>query len=662
MTRSGRFASWERRRIVGMACGAALLLGPWVVLVAPDAAIAWTPPASGRLTPTPCTDDPAFLCGSVTVPIDREDPAHGTLDITFNVIPHRDPTSTETDAVFSVSGGPGYSTIESGRYDWAYMLDRVAEERDVVLIDARGTGSTAIRCTALQHGQFRPAQILEAIGACGDQLGPDADRYGTGDVAMDVEAVREALGYPAIDLVMGSYGGVLEQAYAVRYPQRVRSIVSDATFPVTDPMHVLDVGFATPDTYVRAVTLDCQRAPSCADSHPDPGALFTWLAHRVAHHPVVGDVLDSSNHLRHVVVDDTELAVIVHSADKNPGQLAGVAEALRAGDRVPLLRMGADNPIGLNAPSGNPLYFSYGDTFAAFCNDVDAPWDRSSSIADRQLAYDAYIASLTEDAFAPLTVKGWLGFSFPDQCIRWPAPDRFVPAVPEGAVFPNAPTLVLSGDLDTNVPMPSSQIVADEFPNSTLVTIEGAGHTPMGYSDCADRIAATFVETLAIGDTTCASEPSFVWAVIPSFPEHASDAEQAQKIPGATDRSSDSDRKVATAAMRTVLDGFIRSFWQTGSEPGLRGGAFVADYGGPRRAEITFEVTRFVDDLAVSGRVWWTYASGALEGDLEFRGASAGSVHLTGDFGAGFAGNHYGAVKIRGTIGLHEVALQILAN
>ena len=618
------------KRFVGLVCGATLLLGTWVGAAPADAAritvgeitrtrrpwpvrlvssnaaarravVAWTPPTGARVTPTPCQDDPAFLCGRLNVPIDREHPAHGTFNITFNVIPHRDPTSTETDAVFSVSGGPGYSTIESGRYDWAYMLDRVAEERDIVLIDARGTGSTAIRCTDLQHGQFRPAKILEAIGACGDQLGPDADRYGTGDVAMDVEAVRTALGYPAIDLVMGSYGGVLEQAYAVRYPQRVRSIVSDATFPVTDPMHVLDLGFGVPDTYVRAVTLDCQRAPSCANAHPDPGALFTWLVHRVAQQSVVGDALDSSNHLRHVVVDDTELAVIIHSSDKNTAQLASAAQALSAGDPVPLLRLGADSPIGLNADSGNPLYFSYGDTFAAFCNDVDAPWDRSSSITDRKLAYDAYIASLPEEAFAPLTVQGWVGFSFPDQCIRWPAPDRFVPAVPPGAVFPNTPTLVLSGDLDTNVPTPSSQMVADEFPNATLVIIEGAGHTPMGYSDCADEIAATFVETLLVGDTTCASEPSFVWAVIPSFPVRASDADEAQKIPGATDRSTAFDRKVATAAMRTVLDGFIRSFWYSGSEPGLRGGALLSDYGGPRRAKLTFEGARFVGGLGCFG-------------------------------------------------------------
>jgi pimeloyl-ACP methyl ester carboxylesterase len=584
------------------------------------------------------------------------------LDITFNIIPHRDPASTAADAVFSVSGGPGYSTIESGRDSWSFILDRMAKERDIVLIDARGTGPNAIRCLPLQHGQFRPSQLLETIGACGEQLGPDADRYGTGDVAMDTEAVREALGYPEIDMVMGSYGGVLEQAYAVRYPQRVRSIISDATFPVTDPMHVLDLGFGVPELYVRAATLDCQRAPSCASAHPDSGALFIWLAHRVAQHPVTGDALDSSNQPRHVVVDDTELAAIVGASNLNPGELVGAAEALRGGDPAPLLRLGADSPFVLNGSSGNPLYFSYGDTFAATCNDADAPWQRSSSIADRERDYDRYIASLPEDAFAPLSVPGWAAFQFPNACIRWPAPDRFTPAVPDGAVFPNTPTLVMSGDLDVYQPTSSSQIVADEFPNSTLLTIAGAGHVPMGYSGCARQIAATFVETLQTGDTSCSSEPAFVWPVTASFPQHAHDATEADKIPGGTDHSTTRGRRVATAVMRGVLDSLMRGTFVSGSKPGLRGGTFISDYGAPGRATLTFKGARFVEDVAIWGSVSWTYASGALEGDLKIRGANIGRVRLTGDFGAGFLNNHYGAVKIKGVIARHKVALQIPAN
>jgi pimeloyl-ACP methyl ester carboxylesterase len=675
-------------RIVGLVCGATLLLGSVAVpagatsvtldggtglrqpppvpmlstAAARRAAAAWIPPAAARVTPTPCHADPTFLCGSVRVPIDRAHPSHGTLDIPFNVLPHRDPASSATDAVFSVAGGPGFSTI-AGRDNWS--SDPLAEERDIVLIDARGTGQTVIRCPRLQHGRFRPSQLRETVGRCGEHLGEDADRYGTGDVAMDTEAVRRALGYPAIDMVMGSAAGVLEQAYAVRYPHRVRSIVSDATFPVTDPMHAFDVGFGMPGNDVRVAVLDCQRAPSCADAHPDPGAVFTWLAHRVAHHPLVGDSLDPSNHLRHVVVDDTELAAIIGASELHPGELAGAAQALRNGDPAPLLRLGADSPIVLNPNYGNPSFRfnqSFGDYVAATCNDADAPWRRSWSIDRRERAYHRYFASLPTDAFAPFSMRGWEVWKIADLCIRWPAPDRFTPAVPRHAVFPNTPTLVLSGDFDINVPTFWSQIVADEFPNSTLVSVAGTGHTPLGWTyGCAQRIAARFVETLLVGDTTCASQPDFVWPVTPSFPVHARDAEQARRITGETDRSTASDRRVATAAMRGVLDALIHG--TSGRTPGLRGGTFLCDCRHPWRAKLTFRGARFVDDVAMRGRISWAYASGKLEGDLKIRGAGNGAVHLTGDWSAmAGIGNHYGAIEIRGTIDGRRVALRIPAN
>jgi pimeloyl-ACP methyl ester carboxylesterase len=387
------------------------------------------------------------------------------------------------------------------------------------------------------------------------------------------------------------------------------------------------------------------------------------LAHRVARHPVVGDVAYPLNHQRHVVVDDTELAVIVGASELYPGELIGAAQALRDGDPAPLLRLGADaGPFVVNGPFyGTAPFDSAGDYVAAICNDVDTPWQRSWSVDRRERAYHRYFASLPEDAFAPLSVRGWEVFAIADLCIRWPAPDRFTPAVPHDAVFPTTPTLVLSGDFDIAVPMSSSQLVADEFPNSTLLTVAGTGHTPLNWTyGCAERIAATFVETLSVGDTTCASHPDFVWPVTASFPVHARDAEEAREIPGSTDRSTASDRRVATAAMRGVLDALIHG--HSGRALGLRGGTLLSDYHHPWRGKITFKGARFVDDVAIWGGISWINATGTLEGDLKIRGAGSGRVHLTGDFGGGWLDSNYGAVKIRGMIDGRRVALQIPAN
>ena len=92
-------------------------------------------------------------------------------------------------------------------------------------------------------------------------LGADADRYGTGDVALDIEAVRQALGYPQLSYFGPSYGSVAVQAYAVRFPQRLRVIVIDAGLPVSDHAHSKTWGLDVPQG-VRAEHDACLPARS----------------------------------------------------------------------------------------------------------------------------------------------------------------------------------------------------------------------------------------------------------------------------------------------------------------------------------------------------------------------------------------------------------------
>ena len=96
---------------------------------------------------------------------------------------------------------------------------------DLVLIDPRGTGrSGAINCPDLQNGFRNYPAFQTAVESCGRQLGAAADRYGSGDVALDVEDVRKALGYDQIDYYGFSYGPVPEQGYAARFPQHVHAL------------------------------------------------------------------------------------------------------------------------------------------------------------------------------------------------------------------------------------------------------------------------------------------------------------------------------------------------------------------------------------------------------------------------------------------------------
>jgi pimeloyl-ACP methyl ester carboxylesterase len=442
----------------------------------------WHLPARATATPKPCDDDPAWLCGSVRVPLDRANRSGKKLHIAFELLSARSKKLRRPSPVVVTAGGPGGSTTFE-RYFWAFVMQRMNRTRDLLLIDPRGTGkSGALRCGRLQRGWNSVEELESDVAACGRKLGDAADRYGSGDIAMDVDAVRRALGYRKINYVTSSYGTVHEQAYAVRFPEHLRAIVADSGFMVTDPPHMWLWGFGKPERFVRVVSLACSRAPACAAAHPDAGEQFADLVRRVADEPITGTAFDAFGEPHEVVIDEPQLAAIVDNQTFNPGEIAAAAAAFNDGDPAPLLRLAAETPLW-PGDQGRLREFSMGANAATYCNDQDSVWQRDQSPEQRRQAYAAALEALPDDAFASFTVHGWAGYFWPTFCIEWPAPDRFVPAVPQGATVPDVPVLVLTGDLDTAVPTEMAEQLTAVFPDATVVRIAGAGHTAMAWGD-----------------------------------------------------------------------------------------------------------------------------------------------------------------------------------
>lgn len=96
-------------------------------------------------------------------------------------------------------GGPGSSSRYFGD------LDELAARRTLLLVDPRGTG-----------GSDRPT----------DRTAYDLEHY-----AADVEALREHLGLPALDLLGHSHGGFVAMQWAGSHPERVGMLVLASTAP-----------------------------------------------------------------------------------------------------------------------------------------------------------------------------------------------------------------------------------------------------------------------------------------------------------------------------------------------------------------------------------------------------------------------------------------------
>jgi hypothetical protein len=157
--------------------------GSTMLAVVAVAALLGTESAAGAAAPlTKCTEVkgvPSALCGSVDVPLDRANPAAGTTTVAFALVPRRNAAAPSAGTILFNPGGPGAATIvDAARIaeGFAPLLDR----RDLLLVDPRGTGrSSPLVCRALDPALvFAPrARFIDAIGACGRELGPSAGHY-----------------------------------------------------------------------------------------------------------------------------------------------------------------------------------------------------------------------------------------------------------------------------------------------------------------------------------------------------------------------------------------------------------------------------------------------------------------------------------------------------
>jgi len=457
--------------------------------------------ASSRARLVPCSFDAAWLCGDVRVPLDRAHPNRGTIPIAFYVHRHRSGKAAPRP-IFATPGGPGGSGFEMSEF---FDGTALAADRDIVLIDPRGSGrSQAIVCPDLQNGWHGDAQYQAAVAACGRQLGESADRYGSGDVAMDVDAVRQALGYDTFDYYAWSYGSVTEQAYAARFPEHLHALAIDAGMPATDPGHAWTWSFDVAHALPRIGALLCRRT-NCSGDVP---AAISYLAAQLRAHPIVAQLGAAR-----VVVDEPELVNILRfGGDRyqmlDPQTIVGAAAELAHGDTDLLRNLALARPPCCE-DQGSVGESSQGDNVAAFCNDMDFVWNRSDAVEIRRLKYHAAVAGLPKDAAAPFSIAGWNAFNGTDLCLEWPAPERFVPAVPAGADLSRVPAIIFSGDVDAVVSTEITRRLLKVFPHAAFVSVAGAGHPTIGWRrDCVPGIAVHFFDTLHAGNTRCASKPA----------------------------------------------------------------------------------------------------------------------------------------------------------
>lgn len=447
------------------------------------AVLAASPVAAARIHLEPCELPGVAVparCGTYEVYEDREARAGRTIPLRVVVLSTAD-EGLRRQAIVPFAGGPGESTVSwaagmAGAY--AGLLD----ERDILLVDYRGTGeSNPLFCPYQEEGRgvdealasFLP---IDLVDDCRQALAARADltQYTTPNIVDDVDEVRRALGYETVDLFGASYGTRAVLVYLRRHPEAVRTAVIEGVVPTDARMPVSLARDA--QEALEGWLRECAEDAGCAAAFPDPaGDLARALARLEAEAPTL-EVVDPRSggtvplHLTlNAFVQGLRYMLYTPlNALKIPAYLHAAAE----GDWAPMAQSAYTVGGLLMASVPDGLYLS-----------VTCAED---------------VAAIGPNAVA-LQTGTFLGdFRLRQQlaaCAEWPTGE-----LPEGfdePVVSDAPVLIVSGERDPATPLRWAHQVQEFLPASAHVVVSDAAHTWFGLegTECLDALHLRLIET-----------------------------------------------------------------------------------------------------------------------------------------------------------------------
>jgi pimeloyl-ACP methyl ester carboxylesterase len=449
-----------------------------------------------QLEPCRITAGPAYPsikaeCGTMQRPLNPADDDSPMISLRVAVVAALNLTP-QPDPVVPVAGGPGQSSVEFYA-SHAPAFEDLRRERDILLVDQRGTGeSTRLDCEFdedVVEGSYSVAETRAAATACLEAL-PHDPRYFTTSIAVtDLEAVRDALGYPTLNLYGISYGTRVAQHYARRYPDSTRSIILDGVVPpqislgpeiATESQRAVDRAFAR-----------CAASADCSERFPGLAEKFAALVEMLRAVPQTVSVPHpNTGRIETMTFGSSELSAAVRLLAYHPSSVALLpllVDEAAGGDLVPL----AAQYRLVSLTLGDAL--ALGMHNAVMCSE-DAPFfDRT------MIDYDAIGATY----IGPMQLEAMEAI-----CSVWPAGP--VDEAFKAPLATSVPVLLLSGDADPITPPRYADLAAVDLTSARLLTGRDQGHGQLTVG-CMPHLVAEFVASAdpAAVDPGC-MERSFV--------------------------------------------------------------------------------------------------------------------------------------------------------
>ncbi len=408
------------------------------------------------------------------------------IDLFVAVIPAVSKSPAE-DAVFLLAGGPGQAATEAFPR-LVFTLNRIHQDRDIVLVDQRGTGkSNPLRCPAgAQAEEFQedltPEEQVEQLKACLSQVGADTRLYTTAATIEDLEQVRSALGYDKVNLIGVSYGTRVALACQRQYPQSIRTVTLDSVAPMdweigpensVNAQHALDLVFER-----------CAADAACSTAFPDVQEEFRTLLANLEQlpaevefpHPTTGEITTVK-----VTRDNatTTFQVLSYTPETVAYIPLLIHQTVSRGDYSLLAAQYLILTDELGQSIHDGLYLS------VLCAE-DVPFYPENPVPARSFLPD-HTAEMAK------------------QCAIWPHAQ--VPADFKQPVSSDIPTLLLSGEADPITPPSNAEQAGQTLSDHLSLVVPGIGHNVI-FRGCLPRILDSFIETGSTTglDTACIQE------------------------------------------------------------------------------------------------------------------------------------------------------------
>ena len=396
--------------------------------------------------------------------------------------------SPKPDPLFLLAGGPGQAASEA----FGPILTRfggIANERDIVMVDQRGTGRSGPLDCEEEEGlaaQLREGSLERMAKLCVTTLSKERDltKYVTPVAADDLDEVRAALGYQRINLLGVSYGTRLALVYARRHPDSVRSIVIDGVAP-TDmaiPASFAVDGQRALDGVLRACHEEepCRRAFGDLRSHLKAylSVLASEHAQMQVRHPRSGKPLSLS--VSRAVI--TQLLRGFLYAPELVALFPLTVQRMTEGRYQSFIAQ----TVTLGEAAQEEM--SHGLFLSVVCaEDLPRIDEALLSGSDGTMIGRAIVQELR------------------DACAFWPRAE-----LDPGYARPTkskAPTLILSGELDPVTPPRWGEHVLAHLPNGRHVVVPEAGHG-VSMRGCLPSVIRDFIDAASVKElkTDCVKD------------------------------------------------------------------------------------------------------------------------------------------------------------